>query len=175
MDARASTDIALLENKRHTKIEESDLKKKKFREDLAYLRSNKITLLKTGAYSPEAMASEEHRLEAGINEIIVEDHISELAMNETMKDVFKLSELLKRLIPYWKFANPNEKEEILKIIFSELTVYENTLSYKVTPGFKPFETRLNSLCAGGEWLSELSKYSYSIKSSIKALEELVLS
>ena len=149
MDARASTDIALLENKRHSKIEEGELKKKKLREDLAYLRTNKITLLKTGAYTPEAMASEEYKLETGINEIIVEEHISELAMSETMKDVFKLSELLKRLIPYWKFAEPNEKEEVLKIIFSELTVYENTLSYKVTLGFKPFETRLNSLCAGG--------------------------
>jgi site-specific DNA recombinase len=147
IDARASTDIALLENKRQDQIEQAERKKKKLREDLAYLRTNKITLLKTGAYSPEVIVSEETRLENEIKDLIVEEHTSEIAMQETMKDVFKLSELLKNLIPYWEYANPHQKEGILRIIFSELSIYENNLYYQVTLAFKPFETRLFSLCA----------------------------
>lgn len=67
-------------------------------------------------------------------------------MHETMKDVQKLSELLKDVIPYYDFAKPHEKEKIIRVIFSELYVSKNTLNYKCKKGFECFENRFVALC-----------------------------
>ena len=146
MDARTSTEIALFENKRHDEIEQMERKKRKLREDLAFLRSNKLSLLKTGAYTAEAIVAEETKLESGINALINDEHTSEVAMSETIKDIMKLSELLKNTVPYYDFANSQEKQEIIRIIFSELYLSGNTLTYKVQKGFEAFENRFISNC-----------------------------
>jgi hypothetical protein len=101
--------------------------------------------LKTGAYTPEAMAEEETKLEDEINAFINEEHTSELAMSETMKEVTLLSELVKNVSAHYSFAKPHEKEEITKIIFSELYISGNTLSYKYKKGFAAFENRSKAL------------------------------
>ncbi len=150
IEMQSGADIILFEKKRHREIEQMEGKKKKLREDLAYLRGNKLTLLKTGVYTPEQIVESETSLESEINSLIESEQVSEEAMRETVKDLRKLSELLKNVIPYWKFANPEEKQSILRIIFSELIVYENTLDYKLTIGFEPFKTRFVSVGAGGE-------------------------
>ena len=69
-----------------------------------------------------------------------------VAMHETMKDIQKLSELIKNVGVYYQFANPREKEQIARIIFSELYVSENTLEYKVKTGFECFEKRFQAIC-----------------------------
>jgi hypothetical protein len=63
-----------------------------------------------------------------------------------MKDVKKLSELVNNVVPYYDFAEPHEKEKIIRIIFSELYVSQNTLNYKVKKGFECFENRLKAVC-----------------------------
>jgi site-specific DNA recombinase len=142
MDAHMGTDIALLEEKRQKQLDQVERKKKKVREDLAYIRSNKLSLLKTGAYTPEALVEEETKLNDELTLLQVEEQASDVAMHETMKDIQKLSELLKNLIPYYDFANPHEKEKIIRIIFSELYVSRNSLNYKCKKGFECFEKRL---------------------------------
>ena len=149
IEMQSGADIVLFEKKRQREIEQMEAKKKKLREDLAYLRGNKLTLLKTGVYTPEQIVESEIELENQINSLMENEQVSEEAMRETVKDLRKLSELLKNVIPYWKFANPVEKQSILRVIFSELIVHENTLEYKLTLGFEPFKTRFVSVCAGG--------------------------
>ena len=146
MDARTGTGIALLEEKRQKNIDVSERQKKKLREDLAYIRSNKLSLLKSGVYTPEALLEEETKLETEINTLINGEYTSELAMSETMKEIKKLSELIKNVVPYYDFAKPHEKEKIIRIIFSELYVSKNTLRYKLKKGFECFENRLHALC-----------------------------
>lgn len=123
-------------------------KKYKLREDLMYLRENKLSLLRAKTYTPETLALEEEKLENEINSLLVEEQISEQAMKETLKDVWTISELLKDIVITWDFADLYEKQEIVKTIFSELSISENTLKYKVNSGFIPFETRFVSGCAG---------------------------
>ena len=60
---------------------------------------------------------------------------------ETVNDVIKLSELLKNTLPYYSFANPNEKDKIIRVIFSELIVSDNTLQYKCKKGFQSLSSR----------------------------------
>ncbi len=146
MDARLGTEISLLEEKRHKEFEQIERSKKKVREDLAYIRSNKLSLLKSGVYTPEALLAEETKLEIEINSLMSSEQTSEVAMMETMSDVKKLSELVKNVAVYYQFAKPYEKEKIIRVIFSELSVSPNTLKYKVKKEFECFNDRLKAIC-----------------------------
>lgn len=146
-DTRLSTDIALLESKRLNEFENTDRRKRKLREDLAYIRENKLNLLRTGAYTAEAVVAEEKKLEDEIGQLISNEVISEEAMRDTMKDVRKVSERLNHLVIYWDFCEISEKEEITRIIFSELSIRQKTLSFKLNPGFMPFENRFTNSSA----------------------------
>jgi translation initiation factor 2 beta subunit (eIF-2beta)/eIF-5 len=146
MDARVGTDIALLEEKRNKELSQLERQKKKVREDLTYIRSNKLSLLKTGVYTPENLIAEENNLNEQLVKFQEQEQVSDVAMHETMKDIQKLSELVKNVVPYYQFANSREKEQIAKIIFSELYISENTLTYKVKNGFECFQNRFNAVC-----------------------------
>lgn len=146
MDAKTGTDVALLEEKRQKELNQIERKKKKVREDLAYIRSNKLTLLKTGVYTPESLMEEEEKLNKKLSDFQEQEQVSDVAMHETMKDIQKLSELIKDVVPYYNFAKPQEKERIVRVIFSELYVSENTLEYKCKKGFQCFENRFDAFC-----------------------------
>jgi hypothetical protein len=172
MDARVGTDIALLEEKRQKALDGTERKKKKIREDLAYLRSNKLSLLQTGVYTQEALVAEETKLDAELSTLKSSEDISDIAMHETMKDIQKLSELIKDVVPYYDFAKPLEKEKIIRIIFSELLITKNTFHYKLKKGFECFENRFNTLCEPIVWLSELIGKGDYIKNAIYELEKI---
>ncbi len=146
MDAQIETKIALLEEKRNKNIDLLENQKNKIRDDLAYLRTNKLTLLKTKVYSPEALFQEEEKLSSELTVLQTKEVISDTAMRETMNDIKKLSELVKNLIPYYNFADPFEKEKIIRIIFSELYFAKNVFQFKCKNGFECFENRMNAVC-----------------------------
>lgn len=147
MDARVKNYLEVTEKKLNNKIEEDNNRKKKLAEDLAYLQANKLTLLKTGVYTPENIVIEERKLETAISNITNIEHVPIAEIQETVQNVYKLSELLKDFIPQWEFANSYEKQDLLKIMFSELYVFENTLDYKVVSGLEPIKSRMFSYCA----------------------------
>jgi site-specific DNA recombinase len=142
IDARASTDIALLETERSSQFESSERRKRKIREDLAYLNSNRLMLLKTGAYTPERLVAEEATLNFELDTLKQEEDTSDLSIRETVREVVKLSELLKNAMSIYSFANPAEKDKIIRVIVSELALYENTLEYKCRKGFVDFQAGL---------------------------------
>ncbi|MEI6810950.1 MAG: recombinase family protein [Candidatus Nomurabacteria bacterium] len=146
-EIRLGKDIGKLEGKRLKEIESKERRKKKLREDLAYLRENKVTLLKSGAYQPEELKNEQDKLEEQISTLMIDEQVSEEAMRETLKDVATISELLKDIAVRWDFADLYEKDEITKILFSELSIFDNELKYKLNTGFKPFENRFVAICA----------------------------
>lgn len=90
MDARTSTEIALLDEKRQKGFDQIERKRKKIREDLSYLHANKISLLKSGVYTPEGYVAEEAQLETQLTALKGSEDISDEAMRETMKDIEKL-------------------------------------------------------------------------------------
>jgi len=141
IDARASTDIAVLDTKRINQLEENERRKRKVREDLAYLNANRLSLLKTGAYTPEKLVVEEASLNLELTALCDTEKASDVSMRETVNDVVKLSELLKNSLPYYSNANPDEKDKIIRVIFSELIISENTLDYKCRKGFQSLSNR----------------------------------
>jgi site-specific DNA recombinase len=146
IDARANTDIALLEAKRMSQLEAQERKKKNIREELAYLNGNRIPLLKAGVYTPETFVAEEARLSAELAKLCEAEITSDVAMRETIKDVVLLSELLKNAAVIYSEAEPHEKDKILRVIFSELTFNENALDYKCKKGFAALQSRFVASC-----------------------------
>lgn len=141
IDAKTSTDIALLETKRLNQLDENDRKKKNVRESLAYLNANRLDLLKTGAYTPETIVAEEMKLDFELAALQDAETTSDVAMRETVREVVILSELAKEGSRYYSIANPKEKERIIRVFFSELIVNGETLEYKCKNGFKTLESR----------------------------------
>lgn len=172
LDRRTEIGIALLEERRNRELVQIERKKKKVREDLSYLRSNKLNLLRTGAYSPEEYHTEEERLNSELYKLNEREQTSDEAMHETMKDIKKLSELLKDITQLYDFANPHEKEDITKCIFSELHIFNNTLKYKVQTGLECLVHRFDALCDPMAWLSELSSQRVEIISMCNKLRIL---
>jgi site-specific DNA recombinase len=169
IDARASTDVALLDTRRINQLEIDERKKKRIREDLAYLNANTLMLLRTGAYTAETLAAEEARLNLDLASLRDAEDASDISMEETVKDLIKLSELLKDGLVYYCNAKPREKDQIIRVIFSELTLSGNVLEYKCKNGFEPLATRFVSPCDPTGWLSELIRYHQSMSDSADEL------
>ena len=146
MDSRASTDIALLESKRDKEIGKLERQKKHIRDELAYLRTNRISLLKSGVYDLQSYVEEKERLEDEYDDLHQKEAVSEEAMRELIKEVVLLSELIKSVVPVYDFATPQEKEQIIKAIFSELYISHDVLQYKVKKEFEIFDKRFVNLC-----------------------------
>ena len=173
LDATTTTDISIFEEKRLKKIEQSDRRKKKIREDLTYLRTNKLQLLKSGVYTPEMLLEEESRLNTDLNTIQDEEIISDLSMQAVMEDILKLSELLKNGSVCYLNAKSPEKEQIVRIIFSELYVSGNTLRYKCKKGFVALDNRSLLVCDPTTWLSEAGRNHKWTKESIERLQQML--
>jgi site-specific DNA recombinase len=155
LDAQANTEGALFEARLHAEQEANERKQKRIREDLAYLNANRLTLLKTGAYTPEMIVAEEARLDLELSTLQRLDDSSGVSIQDAARDTVKLSELLRDVYFYYKIANPQEKENITKEIFSELTLKGEALDYKCTRGFQPLANRFVSAGGPKTWLSEL--------------------
>jgi site-specific DNA recombinase len=173
LDATNSTNVALLEEKRLQELDVIDRQKRKIREDLAYLRTNKLQLLKTAVYSPEALREQEDSLDAKLHSLQRSEETSDVSMKAVMEDMVKLSELLKYGSAYYILAKPREKEQLIRLIFSELSLSGNTLSYQCKKGFQALETRFVADCCQTAWLSEAMQSHKLILESIHDIEELL--
>jgi hypothetical protein len=147
IDAATGRGAERVEEKLARQREAEDRRQKTLREDLAYLSENRLTLLRTGAYTPEALASEELRLTQALAQP-EEERASAAELRETASEVLKLSELLKTAKPYYDLAKPEKKERIARLVFSELAIDENTLDFRCTNGFRVLERRFFSESAG---------------------------
>lgn len=158
IETRLRIDLGLRKEQQQVDVgEENERKEKATRENLKYLQDNKLSLLRSGAYSPEDYAKEEEKLNQILSERSEKEEVSEEEILQKFDEVEKSSELLKSLYSDYNSANLEEKEEICRIIFSELFVSQNMLQYKCKMEFKPFENRFLALCDPKGWISELSR------------------
>lgn len=169
IDERSSA-VSSQEAERRKALEQLARRKRKAREDLAYLRENKLSLLKTGVYSLETCLEEENKLNAAVQEIERAEGAATASLGDAVKDVLKLSELLKHGSAYYWSANFREKELFMALIFSELSYCGNALTYKCKNGFVALESRFRAVCDQTVWLSELAQVHNLIKESVTVLE-----
>ncbi|MEI9904883.1 MAG: hypothetical protein WDN06_13630 [Asticcacaulis sp.] len=173
INASATTDIALIDHKREMALEENNRKKKKLREEFAYLAENRLPLLRAGVYTPETYVEEEARLNREIQAFDLKEEISCTSMLRTIEEIVLLSELLNNVVEVYVSAKPNEKDQIIRAVFSELTIAENTFDYQCTTGIKPLSDRFVANCDLKTWLSELSSDNLEIRHAIAKLAQLM--
>jgi hypothetical protein len=147
LDQKADTGIAVLEIKMKKEREQSERSQRKINEDLSYLRANRLSLLKSGVYTPDAYIGEEQRLLSALTGIQEKETITQEAMHQTIKDAMRLSELLNNLAVYYEEATSPEKEEIMRCIFSELSLNDKVLSYQLKNEFRALKKDSTLLCA----------------------------
>ena len=169
-EARTKTGIALLEEKRNSSHNATERRRKKIRADLAYLRTEQLTLLKTGVFSAESLVEERRKLEQELDQLAEDDSASESAMRETMVDIEKFSELAKHTLLLYDLADQAEKERIIRSLFSELFLADKTLSFKVKNGLDSFFDPKLAICDPIAWLSELQPYRPLILSIMDEIE-----
>ena len=146
LDMQSKMDLANLEAKRNSEIESTQRRKKKLKEDLSYLQENKISLLKSGVYSPEDYVEEENKLNESLKAMEALEGVSSTEIGTAIKDMVKLSELVKYGYEYMQFANPEEKERISKILFSELLLSEDMFKYRGRNGIRVLQNHTDSFC-----------------------------
>lgn len=172
IDTHLNTDIHNIKEQKAQKSQEYERRERKIREDLAYLKTNKLSLLKTGVYTPEDWLAEEQNLNTELTQIQKEQH-DEGAVRDVVQQVKTFSELIKNLNIYYSFTNSRKKEQITKIVFSELAISENIFNYKCKDGFQVFEKRFLLMCAPITWFSELTAYSEDISFNINEISDFL--
>ena len=173
LNSRIQSGSSELEEEKQLELTQLERQKKKVIEDIAYLNSNKLILLKTGAYSPEDYLNEESSLKERISSINEKIENSQVSIINILEDVVKLSELLKELDMYNWLANSTEKLAIITAIFSELKLKGETLNFQCKKGFQLLANHSLLLGAPNTRLSELFAYKVAVKESINDLEYLI--
>ena len=170
IEESTTTDLPELEQKRTEYLASIDRQKRKIKEDITYLQQNKLNLLRTGVYTPESYLESEQELNEQYVQLEQQEQTTNPSILEVVQKVIELSELLKNLMVYDFIANPTEKDEIIRYIFSELYFSEYSLQFKCKNGFEALEQRLVSSCALKEWIYELPCHQERIEQSIRELK-----
>ena len=84
IDANAKSDIQRLEKNQQKQLEQKDRQKKKLLEGLAYLRENKLSLLRSSVYSPDSFLAEEAKLNTQLQTLCTAEQASYAALHEVV-------------------------------------------------------------------------------------------
>ena len=172
LDHNAAASRASLEAKLYQEHEQAERKRRKLHEDLSYLHENRINLLRSGVYTPDSYVEEEQRILREQADVDGETAVSEADLHDAIADATKLSELLKFLTVYYEDAKSPEKEGVVRCLFSELTLSENTFGYSLKSEFQLLERHSAVSGAPDTWLSELLKHREEIQEGIKLIERV---
>lgn len=172
IDDRRDRDVAELDKERAEEDARRARKLITLRGDIAYLEENRLALLKSGAYTPDQLASERERLSGKIDAASKAEPVEEASVQKVIDDVVELSELVKNVAGLYEIVKTRRREQIVRNIFSELLVSENTLEYNVNSGFEFLKTRAVLMGAPKHMISELLKGRHHIRESIEALKSI---
>lgn len=170
IEARCFTDVVQLQEKQNKELEGQDRKKKRLRSDLQYLHANRLSLLRSGAFTMETLVEEEESLSRALSKLNEQEITSDEAMRQTMADVAKITELLKSLSSGYEIADPEEQDEIARAIITELYLSQNAVQASPVTALKPFMDKEYALCEPTAWLTELYELGPSRIGALRSLE-----
>lgn len=171
-EARLNTDIHLLGERQQRDMDKIERRKKHLREQQTYLQANRLDLLSSGAYTPDGIVAEQNRLKTELQSLQEDEQLSDEALRDTFDEIVALSELIKNVIPVYDFVQPRQKETIVRMLFSELFVAHDRLSFSLKPGLECLETRLSAVSDPTAWLSELCLVRREIGKITEALKKI---
>lgn len=129
-------------SKRDAEIQDLYQRKKRINEDLDYLKSHKITLLREGAMSPSEWKKDSENLIAEQKEVDALFGAHTETEEEMLEYVLTVSELAKNASRLYKLATSQEKRRLAHLVFSELVLVDGKMaSYKAKEEFAPLLER----------------------------------
>ncbi len=136
-EIKARADIGLNRAATMREKQRNDLERtfERVRDDLAYLKRERVTLLRTGAMDPETFASEVQRLELESQEVQKRIGEARESEEEMLKTVLEFSELIKMANLYYKHALDQERHEILTQVFTELALSNDEFTFIPKGGY----------------------------------------
>lgn len=170
IDAVVNVGAAQIEERQAQERDAKDRRARKLREDLAYLDENRATLLRTGAYTAEALAADAARFRQELALLDAGPAVSASKVRATTMMAAKLSELLKMAQVGFELAVQDVKETYARLVLSELTLSGTTLNYRARDGFRMLGRPIFSDSAQTEWLSELVSHYDEISTAVDTLE-----
>jgi site-specific DNA recombinase len=177
LDVLAERDFERAYQLRNTEGQEIYRKLHKLGEDLDYLKTEKLSLLRTGAMTAEDIISEEARLIEEINNYKDTLSNSNASFQDMIAVVVKHSELIKHISMYFDHILDNEKRAIVASVFTELFFEPNKLKYVENKCYSSFfSNRLTKIWQSGgvDYVNlELPKISALAKQETKKLEEII--
>lgn len=163
LERAASTLAAGLETKQAKEHDPIARRARKLREDLAYVAENRITLLRTGAYTPETLTADEARLARELEKLEAKPATSPREVRGVTAALATLSELLEMAQAQYEIAKTPGRERLARMILSELSLHETGVNFQCVSRLRPLERRIFSSSALNEWLSELALHQAEIK------------
>lgn len=152
------------------------------RDDLAYLKRERVTLLRTGAMDPETFASELQRLELELQDLGKKLEETKESAEQMLKTILEFSELIKMANLYYEHGLDQERHEILTQVFTELTLSNDQFSFLPKDGYlklfqrhekKKTHHATHDVVSGSAWSRTLEPLFRSIRAISASLKSLV--
>ena len=128
--------LASVSENKEEKRKKIDRKIERLNAKLNYLGENKLELLQTGLYTAQDLMNETKGIHDQIDDLRINDEISEEKIRYTRDEIVNLSELLSDVTVYYDMANAYDKALMFEILFTELLYGDNRLKTMPRSGFE---------------------------------------
>jgi site-specific DNA recombinase len=175
IETGAKTGLEKVSARRDNELQDLHAKQRRIAADLAYLAEHRITVLRTGAMTPEAIRGEEDRLKTEMEYVNAEIVARGVSAREMLDFTIEFSELVKNASRYFEKGLDSEKRQLTTQVFSELVFKERTpVKYSAKEGFEAL-LRLNRATGSPVTLiSELCDIYPKVRLSMERVGKLAL-
>jgi DNA invertase Pin-like site-specific DNA recombinase len=175
IESGAKSGLEKVSAQRDRELEDLHAKQRRIAADRGYLAENRITILRTGAMSPQALKSDEERLKVGMEEVSAEIAARATSAQEMLDFTIAFSELVKNQSLYFDHALDSEKRQLTMEVFSELVFKARSLvKYRAKDGFEALLRRNRITGSPVTLISELCAIYPAVRLSMRRVEALAL-
>jgi DNA invertase Pin-like site-specific DNA recombinase len=136
IESGAKSGLEKVSAQRDKELEDLHAKQRRIVADLGYLAESRITILRTGVMSPDALRTEEERLKAEMQHVNAEITARGVSAREMLDFTIAFSELVKNASLYFENGLDSEKRQLTTDVFSELVFKDRALvKYSAKDGF----------------------------------------
>lgn len=172
IEQRAEKDCTELSDQKDKTLNNLHSRKRTIISDLDYLEENKITLLRTNTMDIDMVHKEKERLESKLAVLNRELDINSADVTDMLNNVITLSELVKNIGMYFKYALDHDRREITFTVFTELIIKSKKLKkYDNNNAFDILVDRSWVTGTPDALFSELYRNQVPIKDSINKIKK----
>lgn len=141
IETGAGAALSRIAEHRNAELEDLERQRKRIYADLDYLKSNKIALLRSGAWSVDSYGADVARLEAELDDVHSKMDVFKEAEHEMLQYVLSFSKLVQRAAVYYEYALDSEKQKLIDLAITELTFFNGKFSCTPKGAFQALFSR----------------------------------